>query len=147
MSWSEAFSHRYDEWAANVTADIPFCCRLAEEADGALVELAVGNGRMAFPVAMRTGRSIVGIDTSAQRRGRGGAPESLAPLFGCEAASPGRRPLAHREAMIRNEPALRLAGDGPLSSAAEGPTPSGREGPSSPGGKGPIPGGLLAALG
>lgn len=64
MSWSEAFSHRYDEWAANVTGDIPFYCRLAEEADGALVELAVGNGRVAIPVAMRTGRSVVGIDTS-----------------------------------------------------------------------------------
>jgi SAM-dependent methyltransferase len=64
MSWSEAFSHRYHEWAADLTGDIPLYCRLAEEADGALVGLAVGNGRVATPVAMRTRRSVVGIDTS-----------------------------------------------------------------------------------
>ncbi len=64
MSWDEAFSHRYDEWAAEMTADIAFYVELAREADGPLVELAVGNGRVAIPVAQATGRRVIGIDTS-----------------------------------------------------------------------------------
>ena len=78
MSWDEAFSHRYDEWAAEMTADIAFYVGLAREANGSaagpLVELAVGNGRVAIPVARATGRRVIGIDTSPamleQARGR-----------------------------------------------------------------------------
>lgn len=47
-----------------MTADVPFYCRLAQEADGDLVELAVGNGRVAIPVAQAAGRRVIGIDTS-----------------------------------------------------------------------------------
>jgi len=64
MSWDEAFSHRYDEWAAEMTADIAFYVGLARQAEGPLVELAVGNGRVAIPVAEATGRRVIGIDTS-----------------------------------------------------------------------------------
>jgi ubiquinone/menaquinone biosynthesis C-methylase UbiE len=65
MSWDESFSRRYDEWSAQMTADIPFYSELAREADGPLVELAVGNGRVAIPVAQATGRKVIGLDTSA----------------------------------------------------------------------------------
>lgn len=64
MSWDEGFSHRYGEWAAAMTEDVPFYVGLATEADGPLVELAVGNGRVAVPVAQATGRPVIGIDTS-----------------------------------------------------------------------------------
>lgn len=64
MSWDESFAERYDEWAAEVTADIPFYVELAREAVGTLVELAVGSGRVAIPVARETGRSVIGIDSS-----------------------------------------------------------------------------------
>jgi SAM-dependent methyltransferase len=64
MSWDEAFSRRYEEWSAHMTADIDFYVELAREADGPLVELAVGNGRVAIPVAQATGRPVIGIDTS-----------------------------------------------------------------------------------
>ena len=64
MSWDEAFSERYDEWAAGMTADVAFYVELARSADGPLVELAVGNGRVAIPVARATGRKVIGIDTS-----------------------------------------------------------------------------------
>ena len=64
MSWDEAFAQRYDEWAAPMTEDVAFYVELAREADGPLVELAVGNGRVAIPVAQATGRPVVGIDTS-----------------------------------------------------------------------------------
>jgi SAM-dependent methyltransferase len=63
-SWDETLSLRYDEWAAHMTADVGFYVDLAKKADGPLVELAVGNGRVAVPVAQATGKRVVGIDTS-----------------------------------------------------------------------------------
>jgi len=63
-SWDERFSERYDEWSAGMTADVPFYVELARQAGGPIVELAVGNGRVAIPVARATGRSVLGIDTS-----------------------------------------------------------------------------------
>jgi len=64
MSWSEGFAVRYEEWSADMTEDVPLYVELACEADGLLVELAVGNGRVAIPVARATGRRVVGIDSS-----------------------------------------------------------------------------------
>jgi SAM-dependent methyltransferase len=64
MSWDEAFTSRYDDWSADMTEDIPFYVKLAREADGPLAELAVGNGRVAIPVARATGRAVTGIDSS-----------------------------------------------------------------------------------
>jgi SAM-dependent methyltransferase len=64
VSWDEAFAERYDEWAADMTADIPFYVSLAREADGPVVELAVGTGRVAAPVAEAIGRTVIGIDAS-----------------------------------------------------------------------------------
>ena len=66
MTWNEAFASRYDEWAANITEDIPFYVELGREADGPLVELGVGNGRVAIPVAEATGRPVIGIDLSPE---------------------------------------------------------------------------------
>ena len=64
MSWDEAFSRRYDEWSAHMTADVAFYVELARKANGPLVELAIGNGRVAIPVAHTTGRRVIGIDSS-----------------------------------------------------------------------------------
>lgn len=64
MSWDERFAEGYDEWSAEMTADVPFYVKLAREADGPLVELAVGNGRVAIPVAQATGRQVIGVDSS-----------------------------------------------------------------------------------
>ena len=64
MSWDEGFAARYDEWSSGMTDDVPFYVGLAGEADGPLVELAIGNGRVAIPVAQATGRTVVGIDSS-----------------------------------------------------------------------------------
>jgi SAM-dependent methyltransferase len=64
MSWDEGFAGHYDEWSAAMTEDVPFYVGLAREADGPIVELAVGNGRVAIPVAQATGQRIIGIDTS-----------------------------------------------------------------------------------
>jgi SAM-dependent methyltransferase len=64
MTWDEGFAHHYDDWSAGMTADVPFYIELARNADGPLVELAIGNGRVAIPVARATGRRVIGIDTS-----------------------------------------------------------------------------------
>ena len=63
-TWDEDFASRYDEWSAAMTEDVAFYVGLAREADGPLVELAVGNGRVAIPVAQATGRPVLGIDSS-----------------------------------------------------------------------------------
>jgi SAM-dependent methyltransferase len=64
MSWDEGFAAHYDEWSAAMTEDVPFYVGLAKEADGPIVELAVGNGRVAIPVAEAAGLRVIGIDTS-----------------------------------------------------------------------------------
>ena len=77
MSWDKAFADHYEAWSAHMTADIPFYVQLARAAEGPLVELAVGNGRVAIPVAQTTGQRVIGIDTSpamlAQARTRAAA--------------------------------------------------------------------------
>ena len=73
-SWYEGWADRYAEWTVAGADDVPFYVALAHDADGPLVELAVGNGRVAIPVAQETGRRVVGIDGSpamlAQARAR-----------------------------------------------------------------------------
>ena len=76
-NWYDAWADRYENWGTTSTArdaDVPFYVGLAREADGPLVELAVGTGRVAIPVAHATGRRVIGIDSSpamlAQARAR-----------------------------------------------------------------------------
>jgi ubiquinone/menaquinone biosynthesis C-methylase UbiE len=64
VSWDEEFAERYEEWSAEMTADVAFYAGLAREADGPVLELAVGNGRVAIPVAQAIGRPVIGIDFS-----------------------------------------------------------------------------------
>jgi SAM-dependent methyltransferase len=61
----DAFAVDYDKWAAVMTDDVPFYVELAREADGPVVELAVGNGRVAIPVAQALHRPVLGIDISS----------------------------------------------------------------------------------
>jgi SAM-dependent methyltransferase len=60
----DAFAPIYDDWAAPMIDDVAFYVELAREADGPVVELAVGNGRVAVPVAEAIGRPVIGFDTS-----------------------------------------------------------------------------------
>jgi SAM-dependent methyltransferase len=77
VSEYEAFAAIYDDWSAHMTEDVPFYVELAREAEGPIVELAVGNGRVAIPVARETRRKVIGIDRSpamlAQARERAAA--------------------------------------------------------------------------
>jgi SAM-dependent methyltransferase len=60
----DALAPVYDDWSAHMTEDIDFYVSLAAEATGPVVELAVGNGRVAVPIAERTGRRVIGIESS-----------------------------------------------------------------------------------
>ena len=64
MSVYDPFAARYDDWSADMTEDVPFYVGLAREREGPIVELAVGTGRVAIPVAQATGRRVIGIDLS-----------------------------------------------------------------------------------
>jgi ubiquinone/menaquinone biosynthesis C-methylase UbiE len=64
VSLYDAFAPIYDDWSAHMTDDVQFYVELARETEGPLVELAVGNGRVAIPVARETGRHVLGLDAS-----------------------------------------------------------------------------------
>lgn len=60
----DLFAEIYDEWSSGMTEDVGFYVDLAREADGPIVELGIGNGRVAIPVARETGRPVIGVDAS-----------------------------------------------------------------------------------
>jgi SAM-dependent methyltransferase len=64
VSGYDAFASVYDR-IFPMTEDVPFYVDLAADARGPVVELAVGTGRVAIPIAERTGRRVIGIDLSA----------------------------------------------------------------------------------
>lgn len=64
MDTYAGFAPLYDALAADMTEDVPFYVGLASRAEGPVVELAVGTGRVAIPMALATGRPVIGIDRS-----------------------------------------------------------------------------------
>lgn len=65
MAEYDVWAADYDDWAADMTEDVPFYVELAREAPGdTIVELGVGTGRIAIPIARETGKRVVGIDRS-----------------------------------------------------------------------------------
>jgi len=53
----------YDPWSASVQEDVPFYVQEAQRAGGPVVELGVGTGRIAIPVAA-AGVRVIGVDSS-----------------------------------------------------------------------------------
>ena len=64
MSGYEWFAPVYDAWAADMTEDVDYYVELAREAEGPIIELAAGSGRISIPIAQRTGKRVIGIDLS-----------------------------------------------------------------------------------
>ena len=64
MSDYDAWAPVYDAWASEMTEDVPHYVELAREADGPIVELMVGSGRVAIEVVRATGKPVLGIDSS-----------------------------------------------------------------------------------
>jgi SAM-dependent methyltransferase len=64
MSAYDTWAPVYDDWAADMTEDVPHYLELAREADGPIVELMVGSGRVAIEIVRQTGKPVLGIDSS-----------------------------------------------------------------------------------
>jgi YD repeat-containing protein len=64
MSEYDAWAADYDAWSAHMTEDVAHYVQLAREADGPIVELMVGSGRVAIEVVRETGKPVLGIDSS-----------------------------------------------------------------------------------
>jgi SAM-dependent methyltransferase len=65
MSRYDAIARLYDPWSVSVTEDVPFYVDEARRVSpGPVVELGVGTGRIAVPIAA-DGIQVIGVDSSA----------------------------------------------------------------------------------
>src|SRR5262245_41858357 len=63
MSEYDAIARIYDSWSRSVTEDVLFYVEEARRAGGPVVELGVGTGRIAVPIA-HDGIRVIGVDSS-----------------------------------------------------------------------------------
>ena len=61
----DSIADLYDPWSRSVTEDVGFYVAEARKAGGPVVELGVGTGRIAVPIA-QSGVHVIGIDASAR---------------------------------------------------------------------------------
>ncbi len=59
----DAIARVYDEWSRSVVEDVAFYLEEARRAEGPIVELGVGTGRIAVPIAA-DGIRVIGVDSS-----------------------------------------------------------------------------------
>ena len=59
----DAIAEVYDPWHVSVTEDLPFYVEEARRSGGPVVELGVGTGRIAVPIAA-DGIHVIGVDSS-----------------------------------------------------------------------------------
>ena len=77
----DTIAELYDEWSRSVTEDVSFYVEEALAADGPVVELGAGTGRIAVPIA-EAGVQVIGVDSSA---GMLGVARARAEAAGVEA--------------------------------------------------------------
>lgn len=63
MSSYDAIAELYDPWSASVVEDVAFYLDEARRSGGPVVELGVGTGRIAVPIAA-DGIGVIGVDSS-----------------------------------------------------------------------------------
>jgi SAM-dependent methyltransferase len=63
LSSYDAIAELYDPWSASVVEDVAFYLEEARKSGGPVVELGVGTGRIAVPIAA-DGISVIGVDSS-----------------------------------------------------------------------------------
>ena len=63
MSSYDAIAELYDPWSASVVEDVAFYLEEARRSGGPVVELGVGTGRIAVPIAAE-GIRVIGVDSS-----------------------------------------------------------------------------------
>ena len=64
MSAYDRIARIYDPWSASVVEDVAFYLERARATGGPVVELGVGTGRIAVPIAS-DGIAVIGVDSSA----------------------------------------------------------------------------------
>ena len=77
MSAYDAIARIYDPWSRSVVEDVPFYVEEAVRSGGPVLELGVGTGRIAVPIAA-AGIEVVGVDLSAGMLEVAGERASLA---------------------------------------------------------------------
>ena len=65
MALYDRIARFYDPWSRSVVEDVDFYVEEALASDGPVVELAVGTGRIAIPIA-EAGIRVIGIDSSPE---------------------------------------------------------------------------------
>lgn len=65
MTLYDEIAHIYDPWSRSVTEDVEFYVDHALASGGPVVELAVGTGRIAIPIAA-AGVRVIGVDASPE---------------------------------------------------------------------------------
>jgi SAM-dependent methyltransferase len=63
VSEYDAIARIYDPWSRSVTEDVPFYLDEARRTGGPVIELGVGTGRIAVPIAS-DGIHVIGVDSS-----------------------------------------------------------------------------------
>jgi SAM-dependent methyltransferase len=63
VSAYDAIARLYDPWSRSVTEDVPFYLEEARRSGGPVLELGVGTGRIAVPIAS-DGIRVIGVDSS-----------------------------------------------------------------------------------
>lgn len=102
MALYDAIAGIYDPWSRSVTEDIGFYVAEALAAGGPVVELAVGTGRIAVPIA-ESGTRVIGVDQSegmlevARQLGRERGVEELLDLRVGDLREP---PVAERVRLV-----------------------------------------------
>jgi SAM-dependent methyltransferase len=69
MALYDRIAEIYDPWSRSVTEDVGFYVEEALASGGPVVELAVGTGRIAIPIA-EAGIAVIGVDQSAEMLAR-----------------------------------------------------------------------------
>jgi SAM-dependent methyltransferase len=130
----DSIAELYDPWSRSVTEDVAFYVAEAQRAGGPVVELGVGTGRIAIPIAQE-GIRVIGVDSSREMLAacrRRADEEGVAGLLDLRLGDLRRPPLEEQVhlAICPFRSYLHLADDGErvdaLTAAREALTPGGR---------------------
>jgi SAM-dependent methyltransferase len=61
----DTIAELYDPWSRSVTEDVGFYVAESRKSSGTVVELGVGTGRIAIPIAQK-GKRVIGVDSSRE---------------------------------------------------------------------------------
>ena len=61
----DTIAELYDPWSRSVVEDVGFYVAEARKSGGTVVELGIGTGRIAIPIA-ETGKRVIGVDSSRE---------------------------------------------------------------------------------